>query len=255
MQMCIDGKTLLWTLVVCSATACAGDLADRPDDGALAVDEQSIIGGTTDTGDPSVVAVFVHAPGATSGSLCTGTVIGPHTVLTAAHCVSPAIVGAGQVFELLSGTTITLPGIVASSTTFDPAFDINNLFAGHDIGIIHTAGALPFASVAIAPVALALPVQLVGYGADTHANTGVGTKRQMTTNIVAASGVLIQDGNSNMQTCHGDSGGPAFQTVGSTQVVVGVTSFGQDQPPSVCFNGGFHVRVDSELGFITSNTN
>lgn len=248
--------TMMVTLMVCSMAACAEDPVDRAGDGTIAIDEQSIIGGTTDTGDPSVVAVFVHAPGAISGSLCTGTVIGPHTVLTAAHCVSPAIVGTGQVFELVSGTTFALPGIVASSTTFDPAFDSTNPFAGHDIGIIHTAGALPFASLAIAPVALALPVRLVGYGSDTHANTGAGTKRQVTTNIVAASSVLIQDGNSSMQTCHGDSGGPAFQTVGSTQVVVGVTSFGQDQSQtSVCFNGGFHVRVDSELGFITSNTN
>jgi hypothetical protein len=44
--------------------------------------------GNTDTGDACVVAVFAHAPGATSGSLCTGTVTGAHTVLTAAHCVS-----------------------------------------------------------------------------------------------------------------------------------------------------------------------
>lgn len=248
-------KTMILTLAVCSTAACAADPVEQLDDG-IANDEQSIIGGTTDTGDPSVLAVFVHAPGATSGSLCTGTVIGPHTVLTAAHCVSPAVVGSGQVFELLSGTTIALPGIVASSTTFDPAFDINNLFAGHDIGIIHTTNALPFASVGIAPVSFALPVRLVGYGSNTHANAGTGTKRQVTTGIVAASAVLIQDGNSNMQTCHGDSGGPAFQTVGAAQVVVGVTSFGQDaSPTSVCFNGGFHVRVDSELAFITANTN
>jgi secreted trypsin-like serine protease len=248
-------KTRISVLTLCAATACAAPPAESLDD-AAGVDEQSIIGGTTDPGDPSVLAIFVHAPGASSGSLCTGTVIGPHTVLTAAHCVSPALVGTGQVFELLSGTTLSLPGIVASSTTFDPAFDVNNLFAGHDIGIIHTAAALPFASLAIAPVALAAPVRLVGYGSNTHANTGSGTKRQVTTTIVAASGVLIQDGNSNMQTCHGDSGGPAFQTVGGAQVVVGVTSFGQDaSATSVCFNGGFHVRVDSELGFITANTN
>jgi secreted trypsin-like serine protease len=55
-----------------------------------------------------------------------------------------------------------------------------------------------------------------------------------------------------MQTCHGDSGGPAFQ--GSA--VVGVTSFGSDQSAtSVCFGGGFHCRVDADAAFINANTN
>jgi secreted trypsin-like serine protease len=92
-------------------------------------------------------------------------------------------------------------------------------------------------------------VRLVGYGSNTHTNTGVCTKREVTTNIVAANAVVMQDGNSNMQTCHGDSGGPAFQG----PAVVGVTSFGQDIPPQVCFGGGFHCRVDADIGFISAN--
>jgi secreted trypsin-like serine protease len=70
--------------------------------------------------------------------------------------------------------------------------------------------------------------------------------------VDAFNNVVVQDGNSNMQTCHGDSGGPAFQ--GS--VVVGVTSFGQDRSAtSVCFGGGFHCRVDADVAFINANTN
>jgi hypothetical protein len=54
-----------------------------------------------------------------------------------------------------------------------------------------------------------------------------------------------------MQTCHGDSGGPAFQGAN----VVGVTSFGSDNSQtSVCFGGGFHVRVDEDTTFINNNT-
>jgi secreted trypsin-like serine protease len=244
-------KTLMFTLFVCSTTACAMDQVDSTDNDQVATDEQSIIGGTTDTGDACVVAVFAHPPGVNSGSLCTGTVIAGRTVLTAAHCVSPATVGTGQVFEILTGTTLTLPGIVASSTTFQPAWSPTNLFGGHDIGIVHTSAILPIPPCPRGPVNLGAPVRLVGYGSNTHANTGSGTKRQVTVAIVAANSLLIQDGNSNQQTCHGDSGGPAFQGA----AVVGVTSFGSDQSAtSVCFNGGFHVRVDADTAFINANT-
>lgn len=246
-------KTLMLTLSVCSLTACSMDQLDdqAATDDQTATDEQSIIGGTTDTGDGCVVGVFAHAAGATSGSICTGTIIGPHTVLTAAHCVSPASIGANQVIDLLPGTTLALPGITTSSRTFNSAWNINNLQGCHDEGILHTTQTL-------SPICnrgtfnAGAQVRIVGYGSNTHANGGVGTKRQATVSVVASNNVLFQDGTSNRQTCHGDSGGPAFQGAN----VVGVTSFGQDNSAtSVCFGGGFHCRIDVDANFINANTN
>lgn len=248
-------KVLLWTLLGCSMAACGLDQVDELNDDAVAADEQPVIGGVTDTGDPCVLGLFIHAPGAGSGSICTCTVWAPRTCLTAAHCVDPRIVGAGQVFDFLAGTQAALVGIQASSTLFDPQWNPNNLFGGHDFGVVHTANALPFPSCLRGAVNLALPARVVGYGSNTHQNTGVGTKRTVTTNIVAANGLLIQVGNSNMQSCHGDSGGPVFQTINGQQVAVAVTSFGQDQSPtSVCFGGGFHARIDSAAAFISANS-
>jgi secreted trypsin-like serine protease len=247
-------KKLVLALLVCPAMACAMDPVDESDQ--LNSDEQSIINGVVDVGDPSVVAVFAHAPGATSGSLCTGAVVAPQTVLTAAHCVDPRIVGPGQVFEVLTGTTLSVPGLPVSSTAFDPVFDPNNLFGGHDIGVVHLAQPTALASLPfnLNPTLFNLPVRLVGYGSNTHANTGAGTKRQVTTNPVAANALLVQIGNSNMQTCHGDSGGPAFQTLGGVETIIGVTSFGSDNSPtSVCFGGGIDTRVDAVAAFIFAN--
>lgn len=246
-------KTLWLSLSLCPMMACAVDQSNPSDGDAIATADQSVIGGVTDAGDPCVVALFAHLPGATSGSICTGSVIGPHTVLTAAHCVDPAVIGTGQIVEILSGTTCVLPGIVASSTTFDPAWNPANLFAGHDIGIVHTTNVLPFPTCAIGPLAN-VPTRLVGYGSNTHTNTGVCTKRTVTTNLVGVNAILAQFGNSNMQTCHGDSGGPAFQVFQGREVIVGVTSFGQDQPPQVCFGGGIDDRTDAFAAFINANT-
>src|SRR5690242_2690234 len=45
---------------------------------------QPIVGGTIDNGDPAVPAIYI------GGGLCTGTLISPHVILTAGHCISPA---------------------------------------------------------------------------------------------------------------------------------------------------------------------
>jgi len=245
-------KTLMLTLFACSIAACAVD----PFDDEVGADEQSIIGGTPDDGDPSVVAVFAHAPGATSGSLCTGTVISSRAVLTAAHCVDPAVVGSGQVFEVLTGSTLTGPTLAVANTAFDPAFDINNLDAGHDIGVVRLAAATTLAPIRFnrSHTLTNAPVRLVGFGTNTHSNTGSGTKRQVTTSIDSATTLLVQIGSSSQQTCHGDSGGPAFQTLNGVQTLIGTTSFGSDNSTtSVCFGGGFDTRVDAVLSFIDSH--
>jgi secreted trypsin-like serine protease len=244
------------SLLACSLIGCLSDPAAGTDDNAPAADQQAIIGGTTDTGDPSVVAVFAHAPGSTTGTLCSGSVISSNIVLTAAHCVDPSEVGSGQVFEILSGSNInTATHLAVVNTAFDPAFDLNNLSGGHDVGLVElltptTLTPLPYDHSAPGTG----PVRLVGYGSNTHTNSGAGTKRQATATIASISSTDILIGDSNTQNCHGDSGGPAFQTIFGSEVIVGVTSYGTDNSSSsVCFGGGVDTRTDVSSGFIDNN--
>ena len=223
--------------------------------------DSPIIGGTTDNGDPSVVAIFAHAPTSNSGSLCTGTVISSRAVLTAAHCVDPRLVGSGNVFDVYTGTVFgsSSTRLAVSSVAFDAAFNPNALQNGHDIAVVTLAKATTLPPVAFNrnPLTTAnqnLPVRLVGYGASTHTNTGAGTKRAVTTTVDSISSMFVKIGSSSQQTCHGDSGGPALQTINGVDTIIGITSFGSDNSSTnVCNGGGYDSRVDQYSAFITAH--
>lgn len=83
-------KGFALALAVLSVAAISG--CGAPDE-MSAQDDSEIIGGTTDTGDPAVLALFAHKPGAQSGSLCTASLVSPTVLLHAAHCVDPREVG------------------------------------------------------------------------------------------------------------------------------------------------------------------
>jgi V8-like Glu-specific endopeptidase len=216
---------------------------------------QPIIGGETDTGDPSVVAVYAQQVGATSGFLCTGSVIAPTVVLTAAHCVSASETGANARFVVLTANDINKRGgqqLAVREVHANPKWSARNLQSGHDEGIVileqpTTLAPLPFNLHPLPASSTGAALRIVGYGLDDGVDqTGAGVKRQALTKLGAISSALIEVGDSRKGTCNGDSGGPAFMKLGGVETIVGTTSYGDE----TCSDGGYDARLDVDLDFI-----
>jgi V8-like Glu-specific endopeptidase len=253
-------RLLSGAILICVAVGCGQ--ANEPPVIPEPVQEQSapIIGGENDDGDPSVVAVYAQQLGSPGGFLCTGSVIAPTLVLTAAHCVSTAETGAGPQFVVLTSANLNRRGgqqLAVREVHANPQWQPDNLQGGHDEGIVilkdpTSLPPLPInraqaALGALGPSAVGQAVRIVGYGLnDGVTQTGAGIKRQALTKLRSISGALIRLGDSRQGTCNGDSGGPAFMNLGGVETIVGTTSYGN----VTCTDGGYDARVDVDLAFI-----
>jgi V8-like Glu-specific endopeptidase len=216
---------------------------------------------TTDTTDTAVVMVLSQVPGSMTGSLCSGEVISPHVVLTAAHCVDPAVVGTGVKFEVFTGAVLNMTAplsdfLAVSETHYDTAFNPQDPTQGHDLGIVilksaTTIAPIPFNRTPLGQSMVGQPARLVGYGiTNPNDTTGMtaGTRRQAPSKVNSVDQTLVGFEDGSHSICEGDSGGPGFMTMGGRELIVGVTSYGfQTCPTSM---PGTDTRVDAYTSFI-----
>jgi secreted trypsin-like serine protease len=213
---------------------------------------QAIVGGTAHAGNPETTQLLaLDAQGQIIG-FCTGTLVGPKLVLTAAHCVDDTIGAAG--FAAYFGTDITIetdPGFrfitAAASLAVHPAWDPANVTAGNDIAVLQLADTVPITPIRVrtAPLTNAdrgKPVELVGWGITGGGKEDLGVKRRVVSTMFDFDAKLIAIGDNVTNTCSGDSGGPAF----FEGRVIGVTSFGD----AACAQTGFDTRVDTFVDFL-----
>lgn len=201
---------------------------------------------------PTVVAVH-------NTETCTGTLIAPDLVLTAARCVHAPSLGLASQEDVTARTTVTfdtleaLGGggrtIAASDTVPIASYRVPG---DPDVGLVFLAQ--PITDIAPSPVnldparaATGVALTMIGFGETSSGGRGqlhyTAPKASVSCTAFAVNNglFLCVDQHSGAGICAGDGGGPAMAAIGGVPHVVGVASYGD----AACVEFGAHMRTDA----------
>lgn len=197
-----------------------------------------IVGGARSFADPAVVALLSNGE-----QFCTGTLIEPTTVLTAAHCLPPynqTDLADVTVF-IGDDTSADSVDIAVVDATAHPMWQLDLL--GYDVGLLRLerpapVEPLPVSSLTLEQTDAGAELRLIGYGTTQNGGRDHGVRYSGIAAIAAIDAYSIYASRSPATTCNGDSGGPALLVRDGVEVVVGVHS------RSDCTTAAVEERVD-----------
>jgi uncharacterized protein (TIGR03382 family) len=210
----------------------------------LAGQPQPIVGGEPAPNDGAVVSLRVNGV-----SRCSGVLIGPRTVLTAAHCRS-LFAGDAEVVVFVEPGQLTRQ-VVAGHP--HPLW--RERLPPHDLMLLELAEPVPGVTVVplhsrtLSASDVGRALRVVGWGV-SEPGEGNGTRRQVTVPLRQLLPYQLEAGTAGMQACLGDSGGPVLIGEGGVEAVAGIVSGGGP----ACDASSFHARVDIDTAWIAETS-
>lgn len=246
-------------------------LAEHLSDEGLRAALHRIVGGEPTSEFPECCLVGRKKPSGFEHWFCTGVLVHPRVVLTAAHCVGsspPTIVGLS--IDRLASDTPNAEQISIRRVVPHPSYSpTTKLF---DIAVMilrRDAVTRPVAIASTEELHATSSTTVVGFGnSDVHSTTGFGIKRRVTVPITSMRRSAADDldadeerlgyesdlefvaGGDAKDSCNGDSGGPAYVKVAGRRKVAGLTSRAAGHPYFPCGEGGVYTRIDRHLEFV-----
>ena len=204
---------LLTACVAASLFACA-----MPSEQDVAQQELAVVNGAADANDLNVVALMFRG----GGQFCSGTLIAPRVVVTAAHCVPPALNDSireetgndpGITFadiDIFFGARVDRPGtaIPVAEGQGHPSFSLATL--PDDIAVVALSADAPTDPKPLISRMLAegdytgKTGRVVGFGLATPDGLDNGIKREGTTRILDADAASIWLDMDPSATCNGE---------------------------------------------------
>lgn len=224
------GKGVMATVAAAAAavllTACGGgDDASLPSAesmcGSMGLQPKVLNGANCGTPERSSV-ILLNVATSSGTAVCSGTLITPTKILTAAHCLPG---GTRRVLAGLWRGDGTVVGVPASRWAVHPQYQRSTNALLNDAAVIVLQQALPNPTMPLLvsqPSSPGQPIYVAGWGAPGF-DLAVGFATLTTVNETSI-GYTYSGELSN--TCSGDSGGPAYRTVGGQPALIGITSSG-----------------------------